>query len=309
MKEKVLFIVNPSAGKGTGRKILPEIKTLLTPYASISEVVLTEGKNHATELVRNYKDNYPRICGIGGDGTLNEIVNGFCDGDKNILGIIPVGSGNDLARTAGIRKELSTAFDIMLNSKNIRSVDVGVMDFKEYESECRIIRRFINSAGIGFDALVSDLIRKNKLFKGLPLYIFAVIEALFKYRVMTVTGTLDDNPVNGIKLLIAISNGKTYGGGIKVNPGAKMSDGYLDACVIANLSIPQIIKDFPKFVKGQHGSIDGISLMKFRTADIQLDAPVYIHADGEVISYNTTQVKIRLAESKLNLVFSPEKAD
>ncbi|HEX2868017.1 MAG TPA: diacylglycerol kinase family protein [Ignavibacteriales bacterium] len=305
MKEKTLFIINPEAGKGTGRKILPRISRILSGHSKCTEIVQTERAGHATELVKLYRKDFKKICVAGGDGTLNEIVNGL-DGaaPENILGVIPIGSGNDFARTAGMSKDIEKSLKIILEDHTIREVDTGYLKYKENKTEGPYIRKFLNSAGIGFDAIVSDQIKKNRYFKGLPLYISAVVQALFMYQVMDVKAELDGSLIEGRKLLIAISNGKTYGGGLKVNPGAEVDDGYLDACLIANLPIWQIVRDFQKLVRGKHATIPGIEIIRFKCGKVKTVLPVYIHTDGEVISRSVTEVEAGLNPIKQPFIFA-----
>lgn len=305
MKEKTLFIVNPEAGKGRGRKILPQVSRILAGYSNQTEIVQTERALHAIEIVKTYRQDYKTICVAGGDGSLNEIINGLDGTSDNILGVIPIGSGNDFARTAGISRDLEEALRIILESHTVREVDTGYLKYKENKTEDLICRKFLNSAGIGFDAIVSDQIKKNRYFKGLPLYISAVVQALFMYQVMDVEAEFDDGfEAAGRKLLIAISNGKTYGGGLKVSPEAEVDDGYLDACVIGSLPIWQIVRDFQKLVRGKHGTIPGIELRKFKCARIKTSKPVYIHADGEVISRTTTEIEAGLNPTRQKFIFA-----
>lgn len=305
MKDKTLFIINPEAGKGRGRKILPQISRILSVHSNHTEIVQTERANHATEIVKLYKQDFKRICIAGGDGSLNEIVNGLDGTCENIIGVIPIGSGNDFARTAGMNKDLSQSLRTILEDHVVREVDTGYLKYKEKETDGLIIRKFLNSAGIGFDAIVSDQIKKNKYFKGLPLYISAVIQSLFKYQTMDINEAMfDDYAVSGRKLLVAISNGKTYGGGFKVNPGADVHDGLLDACIVTNLPIWQIVRDFQKFVRGKHGTIPGIEIRKFRKASLKTSQPVYIHADGEVVSQSVTEVEAGLNPTRLQFIFA-----
>lgn len=304
MKEKTLFIVNPEAGKGRGRKILPQVSRILARYSSHTEIVQTERELHAIELVKLHKADFKRICVLGGDGTLNEIVNGLDGSSDNILGVIPVGSGNDFARTAGMTSDPAGALRVIMESHVVREVDTGYLKYKENKTKDLIIRKFLNSAGVGFDAIVSDQIKKTRYIKGLPLYISAVVQALFMYQVMDVEAELDGYKVQGRKLLIAISNGKTYGGGLKVNPGAEVDDGYLDACIIGTLPIWQIVRDFQKLIRGKHGSIPGIEIRKFKSARIKTVMPVYIHADGEVISRTVTEVEAGLNPTRQKFIFA-----
>jgi YegS/Rv2252/BmrU family lipid kinase len=307
LKEKTLFIINPEAGKGRGRKILPQMFRILSGYPLRTEIILTERPNHATEIVRQHRNDFKTICAAGGDGTLNEVLNGLDGTSGNTIGIIPVGSGNDFARTAGIGKNLSEALKVILGGgAKVREIDTGFLKYKENKTESPVIcRQFINSAGIGFDAIVSDLIKNNSFFKGLPLYISAVIQALFMYRLMDVSCSFDGNfIIKGKKLLIAISNGKTYGGGLRVNPEAEIDDGFLDACLVADMSIGKIIREFHKFIRGTHANVEGIDIRRFKSASVGTFNPVYIHTDGEVISKSAIEVEIGINPIRQKFIFA-----
>ncbi|MCX6150199.1 MAG: diacylglycerol kinase family lipid kinase [Ignavibacteriales bacterium] len=301
-KRKILFIVNPIAGRGRTQKILPKLKTYLDNSSAYSEIFITDKKGRAHEYVSNTTDNFNIIVSVGGDGTLNEIINGL-NGNSHIkLGILPYGSGNDFAKALGIKNNFENNIHTIINSTNVFTVDVGKIEYKEFHNDQIIASHFINSCGIGFDALVSQLILKNHFLKGLPLYLSAVLKALFCFKPFEIDAAFDDKRITGKKLLVAIGNGKTSGGGFKLNPYAKLNDEKLDACIIDSLSKLKILQKLSKAITGKHNLLKEVKLLQFQKCTIHLSDPSYLHCDGEVISSSVSKVQIELRKDKLRFI-------
>lgn len=311
MKKKFLFIINPTAGNGQCARSVPKIKEAIDNLSAKSpeikgEIITTEYKNHATELVRAYQNNYEVIIIVGGDGTLNEAINGLDPASETIMGVIPEGSGNDFAKMMGMKQDIDSNIDIIVNHGQIKRVDIGEIEFLENGGTSRPqARKFINSAGIGFDALVSDLKNRSRNFQGFSQYIWSIFQALKKYSFLDINAAFD-KVTNEVKksLLIAISNGKTYGGGIKVNPNAEIDDGLLDACIIYPITIPRVLWHLRKFIKGTHGSLDIVKLIRFKEAEIKTEQMAFIHADGEVISDKATHIKFVVKPKAFKILFN-----
>lgn len=306
MEEKLLFIFNPNAGNGRAEKLLPKLKSTLRTRAHNIEIAVTGYTNHAYELVKDQQKEFSKIIVVGGDGTLNEALNGCNEEFKAVLGVIPVGSGNDFAKTAGLTGSFEENIkNVTSENVFIRTIDFGELFYSVNETGSMILRRFINSAGIGFDAVVSDKKNHVRNLRGLLQYIVAVKKALKQFNNIEVHSNFDGAEDFGEKLLIAISNGKTYGGGIRVNPYAEVNDGLLDACIINPLSVFRVAKDLPKFITGKHEKLTEVRLFRFKEAELTIPASAYIHADGEVISRNAKKILIKINSRNLKFIFVP----
>lgn len=299
MKNKVVFIVNPVAGRGRSKKLIPKLKKYLKDKTSISEIYITDYKGSAREFVSRINKEFNTVVSIGGDGTLNEIINGLNFNDNIKLSIFPCGSGNDFAKAIGAEKNLERNILKIFNQKTELNVNVGRITFGESINSSVKTHYFINSCGIGFDALVAHLISNNKFLVGLPLYLSAVIKALFSYSPIQVIYEIDNKKFEGEKLLISIGNGKTSGGGFMLNPFANLNDYKLDACLIDNFTRFKIIKNLSKAIKGKHYLINGINLYQFKSLSVQLQNPCYLHVDGEVITGNLKNAKIEVCDKEI----------
>lgn len=299
MKNKVVFIVNPIAGRGRSKKLLPKLKKYLKDKTSTSEIYVTEKKGSAKEFVSCIDNEFNTVVSVGGDGTLNEIINGLNFNDNIKLSILPCGSGNDFAKAIGVEKSLEKNVYTIFNHKTEIKVNVGKIVYWENINSFIKTHYFINSCGIGFDALVAYLISKNKILVGLPLYLSAVIKALFSFSPIQVNYEVDNKKFEGEKLLISIGNGKTSGGGFMLNPFADLHDNKLDACLIDNFSRFKIIKNLSKAITGKHYLINGIKIYQFKNFSVKLMEPYYLHVDGEVITDNLKKAEIGICDKEM----------
>lgn len=299
--QRILFIVNPVAGKGHGERVIPELKKILAGKGIKSDLIITERKGHAMEIAAQFSGVFDIITAVGGDGTISEIVNGLSFPDNNVLGVIPCGSGNDFARTIHINESLEKDVLNLLKSANIKTIDIGEVELTSANNE-QIRARFLNSFGLGFDALVTKIIQKSKVLRGLPLYLSAVFKALFIYNSSYINSRFDDVYLEGKKLVIAIGNGPTAGGGFKLLPTADPRDGLLDGCIINDLSKLRIILELPKAIVGKHTKLPFVKMVKFREAEIICKEPVYAHLDGDLISEKAVKVILNLHKEKIKVI-------
>jgi len=281
---KYLFIINPVAGKGRGRKALKRLNEVIRSNKAECTIIPTSRPGHATEIARGHREIYQVIVAVGGDGTINEVINGI-DFKKNILGIIPIGSGNDLSVNLGLKQDFNKNLELIFSPKKvIKSMDIGHLKYYSHGSSRSDERYFINSLGIGFDALVAYINQTNKLFSGFFSYIIAVIKALSTYKAVELRSHFNDKPFSGKKLMVTIGNGKTTGGGFKITPDADVFDNFLDVSIIEYMKVSKIIGFFPRAMKGTLDSLPSVSTLRFSKAEIELLTPYYVHTDGELLS-------------------------
>lgn len=272
---KYVFIVNPTAGRGrTGRlwpEIAEEVKLSGVPY----QVWFTTRRGEATEMARRAsQEENVTVVAVGGDGTVAEVVNGLA-GSSTVLGVIPTGSGNDLARTIGLPVEPREACRVVLGGRP-RPIDLGRVDG----------RYFINVAGAGFDAEICRMINEDlRWARGATAYFLATIATLFRYAPAPMTIVMDGREVKAEAMLVAVANGKYYGGGMKIAPQAEIDDGLFDVCIVEALSKPGFLQAFPKVYQGKHLTHPRVSLYRAKQVSLVSPAgrPLYAQADGELI--------------------------
>jgi diacylglycerol kinase (ATP) len=282
---RIKIIVNPKAGRGKAERAIPVIHRLFASSETEFDMYITQAQGDAmNEAKRAVQQGYDAVISAGGDGTANEVVNGIAGHDV-ILGIIPCGSGNDLAISMEIPRNTGKACEIILRG-NTRRRDLG-----------RVIDRyFANSVGIGFDAAVAKTASQSlRSFpvRGIPLYILALFKTLRQYKGCQAYVTIDDEEVIELHpLLIAVGIGKTYGGGIPIVPCAIPDDGLYDVCTVEAVGSLEILSKLPKALRGTHVNDPKARLMRGRSVRIQLSAEMPLHMDGEVFEADSMEFSI-----------------
>lgn len=296
MNNKWFFIANATAGRGkTGRKISKLIHSL-NEHKFEFEIELTKTPLHATELAKNAIENgFAKIVVVGGDGTLNETVNGIMQSGKQseiTLGLIPEGGGNDFALNFKLSNQIDKAIDMLKKMKTV-SIDIGkIEDFF-----------FINALGFGFDAQVARISRSIKYLNGLPRYLVAVIKALIKLKKFEAEIILDSHTIKDPFLLLSIGNGLSTGGGFLLTPEARVNDGILDICFIKNVSRRRILSLLPHAIKGQHLKEPEVIVHQSKKIIINSDQVLPIYFDGELpVLKNPHEIQIELIPGAVNFI-------
>jgi YegS/Rv2252/BmrU family lipid kinase len=252
MPTSVIAILNPRAAGGKTRRAWPKISRLFQAHAMQVEPRWTEQAGHAIALTRQALEQGARlVVAIGGDGTANEVVNGFFDNDQPInpeaaIGFIPIGTGGDLQRTLELPSDLEQAVEIIAAGKRA-AIDVGKVRLRAHDGS-PAERYFVNlvSFGMGGDVSVRA---KNFLspLNGKAAFLYATLVEFVRYRGRKVRLTLDGNalPEPFFITNIAIGNGRYHGGGMHPCPRAVMNDGLLEVTTIDHLSMYELIRDLP----------------------------------------------------------------
>jgi len=272
---KHLFIVNPVAGKGKTLGLIPEIKEYCESNHYEYEIVTTAYPGHATEIAKmNSAAQSMRMYSVGGDGTLNEVLNGMA-GSSCSLAVIPSGSGNDFIRSIIGEIPLKNFIKSTIEGSE-RLIDYAKVNEKY----------FINIASIGFDAEVayqSAHFKKLPFITGKMAYILAIFSSIIACRNHPMEIKVDGTVISGKSLLVAVGNGNYYGGGMLALPDARIDDGLYDICHVDAQNRIRILMLFPKFMKGQHASIKGVHFYRGKKVEITVDKPIPMNLDGEII--------------------------
>jgi len=302
MMKRYLFIINPVAGNRQWDKVSSIFYSITEKYTNIRHLFCMY-PGHATEIARENKSKYDVIIAVGGDGTAFEVVNGLGEEVNNILGVLPIGSGNDFARTANILKDFTSNLKILLEAKHVKYFDIPkVTYYNTNEPEIINQKYFINSLGIGFDAFVAYLAKENVALTGILRYLLAVFKALMNYKPLNAEAVFDNEIFIGEKLLFSIGNGKTSGGGFYLNPAAEPDDKFLNACFADNFGILKILRFLPFAVLGRHLNKSGIYSLEFKNAKIKLSNSGFLHLDGEVVTKNLKEISVEICENRLPII-------
>lgn len=290
------FIINPHSRSGKGKKIWRELKTSL-PKDLNYQCVLTEYPGHgiklAAKLTEEKEDPAPIVAVMGGDGSLNEALNGFHMENAPILGYLPTGSGNDFARGMKLPPEPKQALDHILNPKYFYQLDYGAVLYGEENRPAS--RRFLVSCGMGYDAAVCHNINKTKvknLFNALHLgkisYLLIGIKQIILCRLTDGTLKIEGGETIPLKNIAFVSchNLPYEGGGFPFAPGAEADDGYLDLCVVtAKSRLRFTLVLLFALLGGRHVRLRGVRQIRCREASLRLNTPLPLHTDGEVLGY------------------------
>lgn len=301
--EKILFIVNPTAGRGKTLKSLPIIESFLKSGKINYDIELTKYPKHATQIASRLQRDYERIVCIGGDGTLNEVINGLDKNYKTIVGLLPIGTGNDFAYSLNLSKDIHDNL-LLVTSRNANSgnLEYGKVEFWENGSKKSQIHHFVNAFGVGFDAFVGSLHKNQKFFRGLLSYIIAVFKGLAEYRYFYSNGTLDDESFSGKKLLITVAKGKTSGGGFFLTPHADLFDEKLAVCLVDYANKFKFIRSLPLALINKLNLVREVNFLKCTRMEFELNQPCYIHTDGEILSELANKIKIELLKSSIKVI-------
>jgi len=304
---KIIFIVNPRSANGaTGRnwtQIDREIRRgLKTDYA----VKFTERGGHGTPLASEaIKDGYELIVAVGGDGTINEVVNGFFEKEKPInrnaaLAAMSIGTGSDFVKTLEFPTTPYEAAERM-RSGRVWVVDLGRCTFIGMDGEQRS-RFFINIADFGSGGAVVDKVnRTTKLFGGQISFLWGILTTLPTYKNKLTRYRIDDGPEEE-KILntFVVANGRYYGGGLKPAPNAQLDDGLFDIVSIGDVGFLEAVSSLGKFRKGTYLEIPKVSAWRGRTVVADSEETQLVEMEGEVVGH--LPARFEILPKALNIV-------
>lgn len=294
-------IVNPTAGAGATARRWPKVKNLLENGGVSFEHDFTEAPGHATELAKSAVERgYGMVVSVGGDGTVNEIVNGLYDAGANgtvMLGIISTGTGKDYIKTVGIPCSCEEACQRLCHPKKM-VVDLGTL---EYTNNGRTEKRvFVNFAGLGLDAeIVKYTTQRFKALGGMPSYLLGVLSSLVLHKNKDVTLTLDGEMETRRVCEVLVSNGKYGGGGMLPAPDADLKDGLLDILIINDASRPELVWSLPRIYKGTHATHPKVTMKRAKSIEVNSAQQMLLQADGELLG--EAPVRFRVLPDALTL--------
>ena len=308
------FIVNEKARTGKGVTVWKQVQTELKERNILYKAFKTEYKNHASELARKIcKIDEEDICivVVGGDGTLNEVINGITDFDKVRVSLIPAGSGNDFARGLGIKKQPKERLESILNGLKegldaCEYIDLGQVEWSNEESP----RLYAISSGVGMDALVCKKAMTSKvktIMNNIGLsklsYLILTIQSLVSMETANMTVTIEEDQTIELKngIFGAVMNAKAEGGGVPMAPKASVQDGLLSTCFIFGYTKFGGLLRIPILALGKHEKLKGVKIVDCKKMKIEIEKPMTLHTDGEYIG-EVTKVVYTCLPSKLRFL-------
>ncbi|MBI5351929.1 MAG: diacylglycerol kinase family lipid kinase [Chloroflexi bacterium] len=283
MPRKVKLILNPMADMGRAWKTANDLRPIAQEFKGELSWSGTVYPTHAIELAKQAaEEGCDMVIAIGGDGTVHEVMNGLMQVPENkrpIMGIVPIGSGNDFAYSMGTPKP-AQALANALKGENIQPVDIGLMTDEHGRKEY-----FDNTLGIGFDAIVTIRSHKLPIVKGFLMYLTAVIQTIIlNHDPAKVQIETEDKKWESNVLMTVLCNGPREGGGFMLSPDSKNNDGKMEFLTVNNASRAMMFRLVPEFMRGTHRRFKEVQMGEFNTFSLTSDRPLYIHADGEIFT-------------------------
>ncbi|MGQ9618606.1 MAG: diacylglycerol/lipid kinase family protein [Candidatus Aminicenantia bacterium] len=284
---KTRVIVNPEASKGETKKRWAQIKTALKSLIKEFKFEFTEKPLQAIEITReSIKDGYEFIVGVGGDGTINEIANGFFENERIMnpeatMGIIPSGTGNDFVKSLKIPRRIKDAINHLKDGRILR-IDVGKVRFVDHNG-FQTTRFFLNVADFGIGGEVVKRVNKKDISKrGKWAYWRALFESAMKFKGCKVKVFVGNREFTKNFFIGAIANGRIFGGNMLIAPSASVEDGLFDIVLVESISFIELMRNAIRLIKGTHLTHPKVEFLKDRIVKaIPEEGNVMIEIDGE----------------------------
>ena len=298
---KYLIVLNPVSGSGRGKKSFAEINSFFSSRNLDYKIVVSEFHGHITKIIQENINNYDILIAAGGDGTVNEAVNGMDLESNKIFGVLPIGSGNDFAMNLNLPKKINDILNI-ITSPNRKYLQTDLLSVEFCENNNWFKKISINAVGIGFDAFVAYKNQHDKKFSGIISYIFAVFGALKDLKPLKMNLFVDDKKITDKFIVSTIGNGKTSGGGFYLNPTAVINDSKLNLTTIKEVKKLKLLKELPKALINKMDKVKEAEFYVGNKIRIELEEPYFVHSDGEILGTQISELNIEISEYKLNII-------
>lgn len=299
------IIVNPTSGRGMGEKSYPTIESELKKLGLDFGMCRTEAPGHAIRLAEQAaSDGFDVVVAAGGDGTLNEVLNGLMcaslpGGERPALGVIPIGRGNDFCYGIDVPNDIETVCQLLASGET-RPIDIGFVKGGDYPEGCY----FGNGVGIGFDAVVGFEALKLDRLGGFPSYIVAALKTiLLYYQAPPVQIEVDGLTSTQPALMVSVMNGRRLGGGFMMAPEGSMDDGQLDLCIAGEVSRLGILALIPRFMMGTQAGHQAITTGRAAAIKVTaLQGSLPAHCDGETLCTAGQELTISILPKALQII-------
>lgn len=310
MDNTTWVILNPAAGGGRAEKLWPALSARLTEAGIAFTPGVTCGVGDATHLAREaLAAGAERIIVVGGDGTLNEVAHGcLSDGvaiDRPVtLALVPIGTGADFARGLGIADEAMALR--ALRHGATRQIDAGEVTYRTADGGAET-RHFVNVADFGLGPITSRMIATGPKALGAAVYAYGALRAIATYRPNAIRVTVDDRAIyDGPSGLVAVANGRYFGGGMAIAPEADLEDGHFDVVLVGAVTrFALAARLLPRVYRGTHLTHQAVRLVRGNAVTITSDTPFPLEVDGEIVGH--TPARFALRRKALGVLVPPTR--
>lgn len=298
MKHRI--ILNPHSNNLRGSRRFDLISRAFEETGLAFATSVTEHEGHATQLAREAAERGEIVVAAGGDGTINEAVNGLMQvadgGATPTLGIIANGTGNDFADMQGLSRDVPTAVAAIAAGKT-RQVDVGHVEVGSGQSMF-----FPNNSALAMEPLANMHTRRVKHLTGTPRYVVGVIRALFQLKAWEMQIEWEGGSYSGKSLLLSVCNGPRTGSTFMMAPGAQVDDGLFDVVLADDMPMSKVLRVLPRMLNGSHLAHPKVSHFQTSWLKIQCSPGSPVHADGEMLSDSAENITYTIHPGKLTLI-------
>lgn len=288
---KIKFIVNPAAGHGESKETLNLIHDKMKSANIHYSISISGYIGHIEKIASEAAEKgYTDVIAVGGDGTVLETFNGIFN--KNInLGIIPAGTGNDFVKMIDVNKDYNEALSKIIEGKT-KKIDIGLVNDTH----------FLNVVGMGIDGdIVRETERAKKFLKGSAAYIYSTFSTLLKYKCKNIIINIDGKEYKRKVYLVAVGNGKYFGGGMMITPGAEIDSENFEVVIINAMPKHKFAVLFRKVFSGEHVHEKVVEVLYGKKIIIESEAPLLINADGNIVG--ESKANIQVLEKAQNVIY------
>ncbi len=294
---KYFFVINPNSRNRKTGKIWPEIEQKLMTRGIDFGYRFTRRPLDATDISRDAASNgYDVIVSVGGDGTNNEVLNGIMSAEippekRPALGFIPQGTGGDFRRSINLTSDIDKSIETIIKGRKFR-IDIGKIEFLNHQKSITK-RYFLNICSFGISGLVDYYVNHTtKLFGGKISFMLGTLRGILNYKNIPANIVVDEQELGEMNItLVAVANGKYFGGSMMVAPEAEVDDGLFDIVVMKDISRLRFIRDGQKIYKGQHIIPPDVFSLKGRILKVEKEG-LYIDLDGEDVGTTPARFEI-----------------
>jgi diacylglycerol kinase (ATP) len=286
-----LVLLNPVAGGGIANHAAPRIRQFAVEIGWRVNFRVTKGADDLAAQARaGLAAGYTRILALGGDGTFQQLANAIGVGQDVVLGVLPAGGGNDLARALGLPRDPISAAKLLLDGE-IRFLDAARVRTSDGNE-----RLYLGGGGVGLDALAAQFaegVYRN--VRGRPRYLLSMIRALIGFHALPIRASIEsgtNNEWEADALVLGVLNTPSYGAGLRLAPDAKVDDGMLDLVLVENLSLFQIVRLLPRLMMNGELRTNRVRRQALRRVRIETKSPAKFHGDGEILGWTPVEIEV-----------------
>lgn len=271
-------IANPAAGRGKSARLAPKVHRLLLEMGVEHQMRMSESPDAPERLAHEAASSGTDIVvALGGDGLAGMVANGLI-GTEAAMAVVPGGNGNDFSRSLGLDRKRPLDAVRLLADPHFVEVDAVLVTTPQAK------RYYVNVAGTGFDSEVNETAnRMDTRLTGTAKYVAAIFRTLRSFTPADLEIVVDGRPHSARAMMVALGNGRSYGGGMRVCPDAHLSDGSVEICVVGEMGKLEFLRNFPKVFRGTHTTHPKVTMLRGASVRVSTDGTAQVYGDGEYI--------------------------